>query len=387
MSRQTKWELVKRYAKEYRRGAKAEKTRILAIVVEATGYSRKHAIALLNHPPPPKRRAPRKRGSRYAMTYDVLVRIWAVSNFLCGKRLQPFLPKLINTLKRFNEITISDRQEQLLLRISAATIDRMLAPARKGLNPKGRATTKPGTLLKRSIAVRTFADWDDAEPGFVEVDLVAHCGSATAGEYVNTLDMTDVASGWTVCEAFMGRSEKFCVAAIEQARRELPFKLLGLDSDNDAPFINSHLKRYCERNQIKFTRSRPNKKNDQCHVEQKNWDVVRKMIGYARFDTYEQMARLNGIYNTLGLYHNYFQPSRKLVSKHREGAKVTKTYDTAQTPCERLLAHPNVHSAVKKTLRDTEWELNPAQLLQEIQRLVYNLCHETADGTIPSEAS
>ena len=185
--------------------------------------------------------------------------------------------------------------------------------------------------------------------------------------------MTDVATGWTVCAAFMGRSERFCVEAIEEVKSSLPFPILGIDSDNGSEFINAHLKRYCERGSITFTRGRPNKKNDSCYVEQKNWDVVRKMIGYARFDTVEQLDIIKRIYNLLALYQNYFQPSQKLVTKERIGAKVKKKYDVAQTPCQRLLSRPETPQQTKETLRNTFAGLDPAQLLRYIQSLVSEL--------------
>ncbi len=283
------------------------------------------------------------------------------------------MPTLIHALKLHREITPSKEQETLLLSVSAATIDRLLAKAKRDLGPKGHATTKPGTLLKHKIPVRTFADWNDDVPGFMEVDLVAHCGDSTAGEYINTLNMTDVATGWAACVPFMGRSERFCVAAIGEARSGLPFPLLGIDSDNDSAFINNHLLRYCKRNSLSFTRGRPYKKNDQCRIEQKNWDIIRKMIGYGRFDTSEHLAVMKRIYALLALYQNYFQPSQKLIEKKRTGSKVTKKYDKAKTPCQRLLLRKDVPKDTKTMLRSNLRALNPAQLLRDIHSLVTEL--------------
>ncbi len=280
---------------------------------------------------------------------------------------------LVGALKRHGELKLTKDQEVLLLSVSAATIDRLLAKAKRGLGYKGRSTTKPGTLLKHKIPIRTFADWNDDRPGFLEIDLVAHCGDSTAGEYINTLNMTDVATGWAACVAFMGRSERFCVVAIEKAKSGLPFALLGIDSDNGGEFINAHLLRYCKRNTLTFTRGRPYKKNDQCRVEQKNWDIVRKMIGYGRFDTKQQLAILTRIYSLLTLYQNYFQPSQKLTQKRRIGSRVTKKYDDAQTPCQRLLSRKDIPKETKKLLRQTFRQLNPAQLLRDIQNLITEL--------------
>lgn len=366
-------ELVKTYRKQYRRATKSQKSAILGFITEATGYSRKHVIALLNNPVRVKEKVVRTRRSRYAHMYKPLRKLWAACNFACGKRLKPFLPHLLRSLKRFKRIKVTKEDEALLLAMSAATIDRMLAPARKGLVPKGRATTKPGTLLKHTIPVRTFADWDDDRLGFLEVDLVAHCGETTSGEYVNTLDMTDVATGWTVCAAFMGRSEAYCLEAFKEATSELPFSLLGIDSDNDSVFLNAHFTRYCHANQLTFTRSRPYKKNDQCRVEQKNGAVVRKIVGYGRFDTFEQLEILRRIYGLLAFYQNYFQPSAKLISKQRIGARVKKKYDTPQTPCQRLLLRKDVPTQTKKALRKAFQNLDPVELLSSIQKLARQL--------------
>lgn len=373
MTQQAKAEIIKHYRKAYRRADKGEKGRIIDIIGESTGYSRKHIIHALNEDVEVPRRITRDRVSRYEGIIEPLEKMWALSNFLCGKRLQPFIPEFLDALKRHNEIDLAQEEEALLLSVSSATIDRLLSPAKKDLVLKGRSTTKPGTLLKHKIAIRTFADWDDNAPGFLEIDLVAHCGDNTRGEYINTLDMTDVATGWTVCAAFMGRSERFCVQAIEEAKPSFPFEILGIDSDNGSEFINAHLKRYCERNSITFTRGRANKKNDSCYVEQKNWDVVRKMIGYGRFDTNEQLETIRSIHNLLALYQNYFQPSQKLVSKERIGARVKKSYDTAQTPCQRLLLRPETPEQTRERLRATQAELNPAQLLRSIQSLISEL--------------
>jgi hypothetical protein len=373
MTQQTKFELMRHYRKEYRRSSKKRKTEILQMLIGLTGYSRKHLIHALNKDVDIPKKITRERISCYEPITKHLERLWAASNFLCGKRLRPFIPDLLDSLKTHNEIELTEQDESLLLAISAATIDRLLTRARRGLVPKGRSTTKPGTLLKHKIPIRTFADWNEDRPGFLEIDLVAHCGDSNRGEYINTLDMTDVCTGWTICTAFMGRSERFCAAAIEEVKPLFPFAILGIDSDNGGEFINAHLKRYCERNSITFTRGRAYKKNDSCYVEQKNWDVVRKMIGYDRFDTFDQLDIIKRIHNLLALYQNYFQPSQKLVSKTRIGAKVTKRYDTAQTPSQRILSNSDMPEHTKCLLRDTFRELNPLQLIRAIQELISEL--------------
>lgn len=373
MDQHSRSELIASYRKRYKKSSKREKSQIISAIIDATGYCRKYVIRALNTDVRVPKKITRTRMSRYAHLYEALKRIWASSNFLCGKRLKPFLPMLVKSLKYHKEIKLSKDDEALILNVSASTIDRLLAPARKGMIPKGRATTKPGTLLKHQIPIRTFADWTEDNPGFLEIDLVAHCGDSTRGEYINTLNMTDIATGWTVSTAFMGRSEQFCVTAINEVKSSLPFPILGIDSDNGSEFINAHLKRYCEREQITFTRSRPYKKNDSAHIEQKNWDVIRKMIGYGRFDTYEQLDIIKRIESLLAFYQNYFQPSQKLVSKTRIGAKVKKKYDVAQTPAQRLLAREDISKAARKRLNDTFRQINPAALLRNINDLVEEL--------------
>jgi hypothetical protein len=373
MDQHSKAELIKAYRKRYRKAGKKDKSRIISQIVEATGYSRKHVVMALNSDRHVPKKVTRRRSSKYASISAPLKRVWAVANFICGKRLKPFMPHLIASLKQHREISLTSQEESLLLSISPATIDRLLAPARKDIGMRGRSTTKPGTLLKHQITIKTFAEWDDTRPGFLQVDLVAHCGMTTGGEYVNTLNMVDVATGWSVATAFMGRSERFCTAAIDEVTPSLPFQILGVDSDNGSEFINAHMKRYCEKFSITFTRGRANKKNDSCFIEQKNWDVVRKMIGYKRLETYDELVVLKRIYNLLGLYQNYFQPSRKLISKTRIGPKVTKKYDEAQTPAQRLLSRKDTPKDTKRQLRETFKKLNPAKLMRDIQRLITDL--------------
>jgi hypothetical protein len=249
--------------------------------------------------------------------------------------------------------------------MSRATIDRCLQPARFPQR-HGLSTTKPGSLLKSAIAVRTFADWQDAQPGFVEVDLVAHCGESTQGQYLCTLTVTDIATGWTECLALAHHTQQAVSAAIVTLRRRLPFPLLGIDSDNGSEFINDSLYRYCLAEQITFTRSRPYKKNDQAHVEQKNWSVVRKLVGYDRFESQAELKLLEAIYTDWRLYVNCFQPVLKLVEKQRVGSRVTKRYDQAATPYRRVLASPDVGLEDKAALTYLYLSLNPVSLRDRI---------------------
>ena len=206
-------------------------------------------------------------------------------------------------------------------------------------------------MLKKAIPIRTSADWDDAQPGFLELDLVAHCGDSAGGEYIYTLDTVDVSTGWSECVAVPNRGQHAVFEALQLIRRRLPFPLRGIDSDNDSAFINDHLYRYTRREGITFTRSRPYKKNDQAHIEQKNWSVVRRLVGYDRYDSARALAHLNALYDDLRLYVNFFQPSMKLVAKRRVDSKVRKTYDPAQTPYQRVLRSPDVDDACKESLR------------------------------------
>jgi hypothetical protein len=296
-----------------------------------------------------------------------LVRLWEIAGRICAKRLVPGLPALVDALERHGELALDAPTRALLLALSAATADRLLAPTRRAVLPRGRTTTKPGSLLKHQIPIRTFADWDDARPGFLEIDLVAHGGESSSGEYLHSLVLTDIATQWTECIALKNRGERAVSTAIAHARTLIPVPVLGLDSDNGGEFINHLLVRYCEREKITFTRCRPYKKNDRCHVEQKNYSIVRQIIGYDRYEGEEAYEALATIYAPLRRYTNYFHPSVRLVSKQRAGGKVTKRYDVAQTPYQRMLATHAVAEEVKARLHDDYLRLNPAAIRREIE--------------------
>jgi len=371
MSTSTVREIVRRKRQEYLRARKAKKRLILDEVEALTGYHRKSLVRLFGERPGP-RKAPirRARASTYGAILPHLRVLWGASFYACGKRLAPFVGELLTSLVRFGEIEVTPEEEALLCRLSAATIDRMLAADRARITLKGRTTTKPGTLLKSKIPVRTFAQWDEHEPGFIELDLVGHCGGSGSGEFLYTLNMTDVFSGWTALGAMKGRGERGTLIAIKAARRHIPFDLKGIDSDNDGAFINHHLLRYCRKEQITFTRCRPYKKNDQCHVEQKNWSVVRQFIGYRRFETDEQLALLQSIYPLVMRYHNFFSPMMRLQAKERDGSKVTRRYATATTPYQRLLmADGRVDEQTRESLTQVYEATNPAALLRQIMVL------------------
>jgi hypothetical protein len=363
-------EIVRRKRKEYQKATKGEKMRMLDDVQTLTGYHRKSLIRLFVEDPKLKKQPVKRppRGSKYETIRPKLKVLWATGFYACGKRLSPFLPELLCVMKRCGEMVVTPKEQTLLTSISAATIDRMLMPERKSMDVKGRTLTKPGTLLRSKIPIRTFADWTENEPGFLEIDLVGHCGGSGAGEFLYTLDMTDVFSGWTVLAGTKGRGEKGTLSAVKWASGYLPFAVKGIDSDNDSAFINHHLNKYCGQEQITFTRSREYKKNDQCHVEQKNWSVVRQFIGYRRFETDEELAVLREVYPLIMRYHNYFSPMMRLTEKKREGSKVTKKYSVATTPYRRLIeANGYIDQAAKDAMTSQYESLNPAELLRQIR--------------------
>jgi hypothetical protein len=256
-----------------------------------------------------------------------------------------------------------------LLRISAATIDRLLRQERKKYELKGRSLTKPGTLLKHQIPIRTFSEWDEQRPGFVEIDLVGHEGGNPRGDFIQTLNVTDVCTGWTEMQAVKNKAQIWVFEALKDIRKRLPFDLLGIDSDNGSEFINDHLVRFCREEQITFTRSRSYRKNDNCFVEQKNYTIVRRHVGYSRYDTEIAQKLLNELYGHLRLYVNFFQPVMKLIQKTRIGSRVRKKYDVPQTPYQRVLVSAHVKENKKETLRQQYAHLNPAMLRRQIAKL------------------
>lgn len=323
---------------------------------------------ILPHPPE-KRRIKRHRVSPYVSVSKPLKKLWAVGNYACGERLAPIIPVYLSALKRHEGWSVSREEKTLLCRISAATIDRMLRQERRKIGGKSRSRTKPGTLLKNQIPIRTFADWTEKKPGFLEIDTVHHCTEENRGDYVHTLDTTDVYTGWNECRAFMGKSESHTVEGLETIRKRLPFALLGIDFDTGAEFVNWHLIRYSKRNQITYTRAREEKKNDQNYIEQQNFSVVRRFVGYQRLDTYKQLGILNRLYDLLSDYQNFFQPVMRLKEKIRNGTRLTRRYDTPKTAYQRVLEYPETSEEVKKKLMRRFLKLNPRRLLLDITRL------------------
>lgn len=363
------------------------KSRILDELCANTGWHRNHARKALKSALQPKvvvlRRSPRPP------TYGpnvmaALTACWLVLGMPAGKRLAPMLTELVAVLRHFGELVIDDDTAELLVSMSAATIDRRLVGERAKRQLKGRRATKPGSLLRSQIPVRTWADWDDAQPGFVEVDLVSHDGGNTIGPFAFTLTVTDIATGWTENRSVPTKEAKCVLAALNDIANKMPFPILGVDSDNGAEFINVYLFLWCRNRKITFTRARPTNKNDGCHVEQKNWAVVRIMVGYHRYDTAPELLLLNEIWQLQSQLTNYFYPQQKLVSKVRDGAKVTKKYDTATTPFRRAINHPTMTDDLIASMARTHALINPAATQRQIQALTAQLLKVTTSKSKPA---
>jgi len=367
VTRRSIMEYAQALRERYFRATREEKGKMLDEFTQVTGLHRKAAIRLLNRLGQSRVGKRRGRPRKYGVgAAEALRVVWEAGDRLCSRRLQPFLPEMVKVLRQHGEQVIDAATEAQLCRMSPSTIDRLLRPHRRRGGRRGLTTTRPGSLLKSAIPIRTFADWQENKPGFLEIDLVSHCGESTEGFYLNTLCAVDVASGWTECRQVWGKGQERVGGAVHKIRQRLPFPLLGLDSDNGSEFINQHLFAYCQREKVTFTRSRPYKKNDSCHVEQKNGNVVRRLVGYDRYTSKAAYQCLERLYDGVRLYLNFFQPTMKLVSKTRHGAKVKKVYDTARTAYQRLLAAGVLTEAKRQELAVTYHGLNPVRLLKQI---------------------
>jgi len=349
----------------YLKADKKEKGKILDEFIKVTGYHRKAAIRVMIKKVK-SGISRRGRPSSYRAVLQPLRSIWEASDRLCSKRLKPFIPEMIQVLRRQGEIEIEADIAAHLAKLSPATIDRMLRPYRQRGGRKPLSATQRRKLLKSSIPIRTFADWKENKPGFLEIDTVAHCGDSLAGFYLNTLCGVDVATGWIEPIPVWGKGQERVKSAAHRLHQRLPFPLLGLDSDSGSEFLNYCFSRYCQEEKITFTLSRPYKKNDSCYVEQKNGNIIRRLVGYDRYISKAAYQSLERLYYIVRLYVNFFQPSMKLRGKTRHGAKVYKVYDIAQTPYQRLLKADVLNQSKKVELAATYNGLNPVRLLKQI---------------------
>lgn len=367
--------VTQKLAAAYRRGSRADKARILDELCELTGWHRDHARKALRETG--KVRAVQPRPPRPPIYSDALVEAlavcWRVGRYPTGKRLAPMLAVLVRGLRRDGVLDLGDDEARRLCQMSPATIDRRLAPRRRLLVPRGRSHTKPGTLLKSQIPIRTWSEWDEGRPGFVEIDLVGHEGGNPLGEFCFTLTVTDVATGFTLNRSVKNKAAAGVTEAIDHVARKFPFPVLGIDSDNGSEFINAHLFDYCTAKKLTFTRSRPGNKNDGAHVEQKNWTHVRELVGYLRFDTSAELEVLNAIWELDSRFSNHLLAQQKLIERRREGSKIVKRYDRAQTPVERAIASEALSKATVTSLRKMTTGIRPADLSGAITELVSDL--------------
>ena len=371
MSQQARKELLANMQAEYQSGDWTTKNQLLDSFILATGYERKYAIHLLNGKAAPVSTKNCQKGR--PVCYDesvvqVLRLLWSAANQICSKRLIPFLPELIESLERHGHLHLSNDVKERVLSVSASTLDRLLHKE-KDKPCRGLSTTQSGTLLKKQIKVRTFSDWDEDKPGFFEGDLVAHCGTSVVGVFLNTLVMTDIVTTWTECIPLIRKSSDDVILGLETTSKLLPFNILGIDVDNGCEFINYDVLNYCKENNITFTRSRAYKKNDQAHVEEKNGSIVRRLVGYDRYETEAAWEAISRLYAVLRLYVNFFQPSLKLLDKKRVGSKTVKKYDLAKTPYQRVMLSEHITQQVKDELTEQYHSLDPMMLKKQLNHL------------------
>jgi hypothetical protein len=371
----TRDELIVALAKRYGQSRRHEKGRILDEFVALTGFHRKHAMRLLRSGSPHEQSGPRPGRRRYGEAVrEAVVILWEASDRICGKRLKPLLPILLEAMECNGHLQLPKTVRSLLLSISPATVDRALHDVREAAGGRHRRHAAPSAAVRRSVPVRTFADWHDPPPGFFEADLVAHSGPSARGSFLQTLVLTDVATGWTECAPLLFREQTLLIEALKELGKLIPFAMRGFDSDNDSVFMNETVRDYCQAEGITFTRCRPYRKNDQAWVEQKNGAVVRRIVGYRRFEGTEAAAALAQLYWPARLFVNFFQPSFKLAAKVRDGARIKKFYHPPATPCQRLLADPRTPAAVRQRVQALRATLDPVRLLSQMraaqQRLV-----------------
>jgi hypothetical protein len=374
----TRDELIAVAGERYQRSGRRERGRILDEFTALTGFHRKHAMRLLRSSAKSDRNAGRPERRIYGEAVrETLIVLWETSDRLCGKRLRPLVPILIESMERAGHLQLALEVRAGLLAVSAATIDRALAGMKGEAGRKKHRRSASSAAMRRSIPVRTFSDWDDPPPGFMEADLVSHSGPVPAGSFAQTLTLTDIATGWTECAPLLVREQTLLIEVLKRMQEVMPFPLLGFDTDNDSVFMNETVKDYCLSENLVFTRCRPYRKNDQAWVEQKNGAVVRRTVGYRRFEGIEATA--------LRLFVNFFQPSFKLAEKTRDGPKVRKRYHPPATPYQRLLADPRVTAEIRRRAGEVYATLDPVLLLHEIRSSQRRLA-ELADKIAAAES-
>jgi len=392
----TRRELTETLCARYRMADRRTKATILGEFCESTRYNRAYAALLLRGYPLRRLvvgsegarrmrsvKVPRHGGGRPRLyggeVQRVVLNVWGRFGYLCGKRLAPILRRCLPSLRRDRFLHPSAEVCEALKHISPASIDRLLRPARQKLRLKGICHTRPTTGLLALVPVRTFGDFSSVPPGHVQVDTVGHDGGIASGEYAFSLAFTDVCTGWTERRAVQNRASRWIITALDEIRQAVPFPLTHLHADNGSEFINVNLYRYCKANGVELSRSRAGRKNDNCWVEQKNFDTVRKLVGYARYGSPQALEALNTLYRLQGLLQNYVLPCQKLKEKKRIGSKVYKRYDKLLTPAERVLLHHDISAKAKAKVRSTNARLNPLALADRVlilQRRVLALAED-----------
>ena len=379
MSPTAKAEYLNKIIPRYKKAAKTEKNTILNEFCTVCHYNRKYAIRLLNNGLHTNNKSNlskrgRKKQYNHPMIIVVLTEIWIKTNLPCSKRLKAILPLWLP----FYEYELPEEVKKALLAISPATIDRLMLTMRSKYLKQGLATTKPGSILKKHIPIKTN-QWDETRPGFLEADTVAHCGSSVAGMFIYSINCVDIATSWTESRAVWGKGEKGVLKAIQNIEDHLPFPLKGFDCDNGSEFLNWHLMKHLtgRKKPVQFTRSRAYKKNDNAHIEEKNWSQIRQYLGYQRFEKEHFVEKLNDLYiNEWNDYFNFFMPSVKLIDKYREGSKIIKRYDKPKTPFQRILESENVSYKTKKQLQQYFQNLNPFEIQKHMITKIKAIIHE-----------
>lgn len=371
MSIKTRKEYLKQVKGRYLKANRKEKSSMLAEFVQSSGYNHKYAIRILAAGHEYKTKCINHK-IHYTYTNEAiywLKRIWEIMDYSCGERLAPQLPEIIPKLISCGELQIPESIQEKLKRIAPSTIDARLAKAKREARLKINSTTRPGSLIKKQIPIRTVS-WNEKRIGYCELDTVAHCGSSAKGDFISSLDLTDILTGWTETEAVLGKAQSRIIAGLTEIKNRLPFPLTAIDPDNGSEFINWQLFNYCMANTIEFTRGRPYAKNDNAHIEQKNWTHVRKVFGYKRRETEIELELMNDLYrNEIRLYKNFFMANVKLIDKRRVGAhgeKIKRIYDKAKTPYQRVLLCDQIEEVAKQKLREQYDNLNPAELRRQI---------------------